>query len=168
MKEPPAEILRRLRPIPTTVGPPTTVPRDVVGTGPDGTPCRIGVESDPEPVLLLFLSSGCLGCRDLWDGLAELRAALSGVARVVAVTRSPDAEDSSAVAALAGESAVVMSSQAFSHYRVSGPPFLVVAAADGVRTESVAWGVEQTGRIALDAARSAPVERALHHRGPEA
>jgi hypothetical protein len=42
-----------------------------------------------------------------------------------------------------------MSSAAFRHYRVSGPPFLVVAAADAVRTESVAWGVEQTLRIAL-------------------
>ena len=44
-----------------------------------------------------------------------------------------------------------MSSPAFAHYRVAGPPFLVVAAADAVRTESVAWGLDQTLRIALSA-----------------
>ena len=36
---------------------------------------------------------------------------------------------------------------------MAGPPFLTVAAADGVRTESVAWGVEQTLQTALDALR---------------
>ena len=41
-----------------------------------------------------------------------------------------------------------MSSPAFRDYRVGGPPFLAVAAADAVRTESVAWGVEQTLRTA--------------------
>jgi hypothetical protein len=45
----------------------------------------------------------------------------------------------------------VMSSRAFGHYRVAGPPFLVLAAADAVRTESVAWGLDQTLRIALAA-----------------
>ena len=42
-----------------------------------------------------------------------------------------------------------MSSEAYRDYRVSGPPFLAVAAADGVRTESVAWGLEQTLQTAL-------------------
>jgi hypothetical protein len=44
-----------------------------------------------------------------------------------------------------------MSSGAYRDYRVSGPPFLTVAAADGVRTESVAWGLEQTLQTALRA-----------------
>ncbi len=44
-----------------------------------------------------------------------------------------------------------MSSEAFAHYRVAGPPFLVLADAVSVRTESVAWGVEQTLRIAARA-----------------
>ena len=46
---------------------------------------------------------------------------------------------------------LVMSSQAYRDYRVGGPPFLTVAAADGVRTESVAWGLEQTLQTALSA-----------------
>ena len=162
MKEPPAEILRRLRPIPTTVGPPSTVPGDVVGTRTDGSTGRLGVEGVTEPVLLLFLSSGCLGCRDLWEGLRHLHGVLDGASRLAVVTRDPGEEDPGAIATLAGPAdghpgiEVIMSSAAFRHYRVAGPPFLVVAAADGVRTESVAWGVEQTGRIALEAARRAP------------
>ena len=71
------------------------------------------------------------------------------------VTRSPGEERAEAVAALAGDAPglegidLVMSSQAYRDYRVGGPPFLSVAAADGVRTESVAWGVEQTLQTAL-------------------
>ncbi len=157
MTEPPAEILSRLRPIPTTVGPPTTAPRDVVGLDPAGAPCRIQVVEAAAPVLLLFLSAGCLGCRDLWEGLAGLHAGLDGAARLAVVTRSAGEEDPAAIAALAAgaatgpEVAVVMSSSAFTHYRVAGPPFLVVTAADAVRTESVAWGLDQTLRIALSA-----------------
>jgi hypothetical protein len=155
--DPPAEILRRLRPIPTTPGPPTTVPRDVVGVAPDGTPCRVEVEEAAAPVLLLFLSAGCLGCRDLWDGLAALRNGLGDAARLAVVTRSPGDEDAEVIAALADDAPqrlgvrVVMSAAAFGDYRVGGPPFLVVAASDAVRTESVAWGVEQTLQTALAA-----------------
>jgi len=47
-----------------------------------------------------------------------------------------------------------MSSPAFGDYRVGGPPFLSVADADAVRTESVAWGLDQTLRTALDALRA--------------
>ncbi len=161
MKEPPAEILRRLRPIPTTVGPPSTAPRDVVGVDPGGAACRVDVEGAAEPVLLLFLSAGCLGCGDLWEGLGQLRTDLAGLARVAVVTRDPGEEDPAAVAALAGPAgaregtAVVMSSDAFRHYRVAGPPFLVVAGAEAVRTESVAWGLEQTAQMARDAAGAA-------------
>jgi hypothetical protein len=156
MKEPPAEILSRLRPIPTYTDRPTTRPHDVVGVGTDGAAVRVEVEEAADPVLLLFLSAGCLGCRDLWEGLPEVQAELGGEARLAVVTRSPGEEDTVAIAALAADGAaagvdVVMSSNAFADYRVGGPPFLVVAAADAVRTESVAWGLDQTLRIALAA-----------------
>ena len=127
--------------------------------GPDGLARVIDVEHAAEPVLLLFLSAGCLGCRDLWEGLTELRAALSGVARVAVVTKDPSQEDPGAIAALAGADVaplgleVVMSSAAFRDYRVGGPPFLAVVTEDAVLTESVAWGLEQTLRTALGALR---------------
>ena len=150
MSEPPADILRRLRPIPTYTDHPTTTPRDVVGVTPDGCACRVAVVEAAAPVLLLFLSAACLGCQDLWDGLSDLHAGLGGAARLVVVTRSPGEESPEAIAALAGRAPaergidLVMSSDAYRDYRVGGPPFLTVAAADGVRTESVAWGLEQT------------------------
>jgi hypothetical protein len=157
VSEPPAEILRRLRPIPTYTDRPTTRPHDVVGVGLDGQARRIDVEHAADPVLLLFLSAGCLGCRDLWDGLAQLRAGLAGAARLVVVTRTPGDEDPAAIAALAGDDdallgiEIVMSTPAFADYRVAGPPFLAVATADAVLTESVAWGLDQTLRTVLDA-----------------
>jgi hypothetical protein len=157
VNEPPAEILRRLRPIPTYTDHPTTTPHDIVGLAPDGTPCRIDVVEAAAPVLLLFLSAACLGCRDLWDGLTELHTGLAGAARLVVVTRGPGEENAEAISALAGDAPatpgveLVMSSEAYRDYRVGGPPFLTVAAADGVRTESVAWGLEQTLQTALGA-----------------
>ena len=69
VSEPPADILRRLKPIPTYTDHPTTTPHDIVGVAPDGGPCRIEVVEAAAPALLLFLSAGCLGCRDLWEGL---------------------------------------------------------------------------------------------------
>ena len=157
MSEPPAEILRRLRPIPTYTDHPAATPHDVVGVTPDGADCRIKVVEAAAPVLLLFLSAACLGCRDLWDGLDELNAGLAGAARLVVVTRSPGEESPEAITALAGDAAgnpgidLVMSSAAYRDYLVAGPPFLSVAASDAVRTESVAWGVEQTLQTALQA-----------------
>jgi hypothetical protein len=155
VSEPPADILRRLKPIPTYTDHPTTTPHDIVGVGPDGVPCRIDVVEAAAPALLLFLSAACLGCRDLWEGLRDLQAGLAGAARLVVVTRDPGEESAEAITALAGDAlgaagiGLVMSSQAFSDYRVGGPPFLAVVAADGVRTESVAWGLEQTLQTAL-------------------
>jgi hypothetical protein len=159
VNEPPADILRRLRPIPTFTDHPATTPHDVAGVAPDGTDCRVDVVEAAAPVLLLFLSAGCLGCRDLWEGLSELATGLAGAARLAVVTRSPGEEDPRAIRALAGGDAgvpgvdVVMSSPAFRDYRVGGPPFLVVVAAAAVLTESVAWGLDQTLRISLAALR---------------
>jgi hypothetical protein len=113
---------------------------------PDGTARTIALVGTTEPVLLLFLSAACLGCQDLWHGTAELRAALPGV-RVVLVTRGPEAEDRAAIAELAPAGVeTLMSSAAFEHYRVLGPPFLVVVAGPEVKTEGVAWGIAETVR----------------------
>lgn len=161
MTEPPAEILSRLRPIPTYTDHPTTRPHDVAGVDPGGAPCRVEVTDAAAPVVLLFLSAACLGCRDLWEGLAGLHAGLVGAARLAVVTRGPEKEDPAAIAALAGNApdalgvAVVMSTTAFTEHRVAGPPFLVVAAADAVLTESVAWGLDQTLQVCLAALRPA-------------
>ena len=156
MTEPPADILRRLRPIPTTVGPPTTVPRDVVGVAPDGRAVRIDVVGATAPVLLLFLSVDCIGCRDLWADLSELQAGIGRDARLAVVTKAPPAEDPAAIAALAAgdkghpRAPVVMSESAFTDYHAAAP-FLALATSAGVLVESVAWGVDETVRTARGA-----------------
>ena len=163
MTEPPADILRRLRPIPTTAGPPRTRPRDVEGVRPDGTPCRIDVTGAAAPTLLLFLAADCLGCRDLWEGLAELQAGLGSRARLAVVTKSPGDVDRSAVAALAGDAPgrhgveVVMSTAAFADYRAAAP-FYAVAVPHAVLAEGVAWGVEDTVGTVLASLATLPPE----------
>ena len=153
MTEPPAEILRRLRPIPTTVGPPTTTPRDVVGVAPDGRAVRIDVVEATAPVLLLFLSADCIGCRDLWAGLSDLQTGLGRDARLAVVTKAPPAEDPAAIVALGADdkgrlrAPIVMSDTAFSDYRAAAP-FLALATSVAVLTEGVAWGVDETLRTA--------------------
>jgi hypothetical protein len=154
--DPPADILRRLRPIPTSAGPPTTRPLDVSGLDPDGVPCGVDVVEAAAPVLLLFLTADCLGCRDLWSGLAELHAAIGTRARLAVVTKSAPEDDPAFIRELAGDTAsrlgipVVMSTPTFGHYRAAAP-FLVVVTPAEVLAEGVAWGVEDTLRTAVTA-----------------
>jgi hypothetical protein len=145
--QPPGDVVGRLRPIPTYRDHPATTAHDVEGLAPDGSPRTVAVIGSTEPILLLFLSSDCLGCLDLWEGMAPLRAALPDGMRIIVLTRGVDREDAAAVASLARPGTeVVMSSEAYADYRVGGPPFLVVIASGGVRTEGVAWGIEETAR----------------------
>jgi hypothetical protein len=144
---PPAEILRRLRPIPTYRDHPATSPVDVEGRDPAGAAVLVSILASSDPVLLLFLSADCLGCRDLWEHTAALRLAIPADVRIVIVTKGPETEDAAALALLAPPDVpTVMSTQAFVDYRVAGAPFLVLATAAEVLTEGVAWGIEETAR----------------------
>jgi hypothetical protein len=157
VNEPPsAEFLRRLRPIPTYRDHPATSPVDIEGQDPAGTAVRVPILSAADPVLILFLSSDCLGCVDLWENTAELCRSIPPAVQMVIVTKGPEAEDAAAIAALApprvaagpGASGIptVMSTRAYADYRVGGAPFLVLVTASAVLTEGVAWGIEETAR----------------------
>ncbi len=136
-----------MRPIPTYRDHPATSPVDIEGVTPGGDPLSVTIVNAVDPVLLVFVSSSCLGCLDLWEGTAELRRSLPDGVHIVLVTRGPEHEDAGAIAALdPGDTPIVMSSQAFRDYRVGGPPFLSVVADGEVRTEGVAWGIEETVR----------------------
>jgi hypothetical protein len=154
VSEPPADILRRLRPIPTYTEKPATRPHDIVGVGIDGAPRTIVLAEAAAPLLLLFLAADCDGCRDLWAGLSEIEAGLEELARLVVLTKSPGDQDPARIATLAGRTQgrpgidVVMSGSAFTDYRAAAP-FFVVVDARAVRTEGVAWGVGETLRAAL-------------------
>jgi hypothetical protein len=155
VNEPPAELLRRLRPIPTYRDHPATTPHDVVGTDPQGEPLTIPILGSTAPALLLFLSADCLGCQDLWQGLEQVRVGLPDDVRLVVVTRGPETEDARSIAASRpGDTPTVMSTPAFADYQVAGPPFLVVVDAQAVRTEGVAWGIAETIRSARAALRA--------------
>ena len=159
MTDPPAEVLRRLRPIPTSAGPPTTPLTSLGGVDPDGASCRVDIVEAAAPVLLLFLTADCLGCRDLWSGLADIHAALDTRARLAVVTKSAPEDDPTSINALAGDAPsrlgipVVMSTPTFVHYRAAAP-FLVVVTRNEVLAEGVAWGVEETVRCAVGALSS--------------
>ncbi len=154
---PPAEFLRRLRPIPTYRDHPATSPVDIEGVDLTGAALHVPIVGRPEPTLLLFLSAGCLGCQDLWDGTDELRGSIPEGVRMVIVAKGPEHEDAGAIASLAPPGTrTVMSSQAYRDYRVGGPPFLVLVTGDEVLTEGVAWGVEETARATRHALETSP------------
>lgn len=152
MSESPEEILRRARPIPTYTDRPATRPHDVEGVDPSGNPCRVPVTAQTKPVLLLFLSADCQGCRELWEGLTDLHVGLAGDCRLTVVTKSPGEENEAAIADLSRgappEVEVVMSTPAYRDYRVGGPPLFVLAGRNAVVTEGVAWGLVETLRAA--------------------
>jgi hypothetical protein len=160
---PPADILRRLRPIPTYGSHPTTVPHDLSGVDPEGGACSVALIDSQVPALVLFLSSNCLGCLDMWHGTGELADLLPADVRIVLVSRGPEREDAAAIAALAsvavgGDLGVptVMSTQAFTDYRVVGAPFMVVVEGNTVRTEGVPWGIPEVARTVRAALGRAP------------
>jgi hypothetical protein len=149
---PPAELLARLRPIPTYRDHPATTPHDVVGITPDGQPVRVDLTGCGQSALLLFLSSSCVGCQDLWQGISELSKVIPAELRIIVVTRGPESEDPDVVAELTQRgTTVVMSTPAYADYRVAGPPFLAVVAGGAVKNEGVAWGIEETGRATRSA-----------------
>lgn len=149
--------LTRLVPIPARTRPRPGTADDLVGTDLDGNPAAITVAASGRSTLLLFLSSGCDGCRPLWAATADPQDAglvRPGGERVVVVTRDAATEDLVELRALAGAgAAVVMSSDAWASYGVHGPPFfcLVEGVNGRVATEGVAWGVQQ---VAADVSRA--------------
>ena len=139
MREPPADILRRLKPIPTYTGRPTTTPHDIVGVAPDGTPCgsmwwrpprRLCSSSSRRPASAAGTSGrACPRCGSAWPAPPASSWFVAARAR----RARPPSRRWPARPPLADGIDLVMSSQAYQDYRVTGPPFLSVAAAGGRR-----------------------------------
>jgi hypothetical protein len=145
-----------LVPVPTYRDQPSTLAVDVSGVSLGGEPVEVPVLHTGRWTLLVFLSSSCHGCHQIWEVMADpVGSGLVTDELVVAVTRDPEHEDIGALRSLApGTVPVVMSSAAWADYRVQGPPFFAlvdgsdaVGGDDGavvrVATEGVAWGVSQ-------------------------
>jgi hypothetical protein len=89
--------------------------------------------------LLAFLSSGCATCAGFWHDL-QFGGLDIGDVRVVIVTKGPDMEVPAEVRALStGGVPVVMSTEAWTEYRVPASPFFVLV--DGGTGRRIGHGV---------------------------
>jgi hypothetical protein len=120
---PPAQASRR--PAPTRTG---KAAHDVTGLRPGGATVKIAVVDVEHPTLLAFLSTGCASCQTFWESFrAGVRTPGAGT-RLVVVTKGPEAESESRVAALApGEDlTLVQSTEAWEAYEVPVTPYFVL------------------------------------------
>jgi hypothetical protein len=103
--------------------------------------------------LLLFLSTGCEGCADIWRASGGGEEAIDfEVSSVVIVTPGEGNEDAAVVRERAPEGVLtVMSDEAWSTYRVFGPPFFVLV--DGAGAEVVTEGVIVSPREVVEYVR---------------
>lgn len=144
--------LAHLVSVPNSIGPPTTPACDVAGTDLEGGAVVLSIVDTPRRTLVLFLSSTCDGCAELWPALSPSDPAGFGrfADAVVGVTRGAEGEDPGTLRRLAPAGAVVvMSGEAWKSYRVHGPPFFVLVDGSGsgrVLTEGVAIGPSQVAR----------------------
>jgi hypothetical protein len=138
--------LRRLVPVPTYSGEPSTTVSDIEGLDLDGAAVSRRVIESKAWHLLMFLSTSCDGCLDLWQGMAAPHQFDLDDVVVTALVRGDDHDDKRRLRELSSALELVVSPTAWKNYRVTGPPFFVVV--DGwrnkVATEGVAWGMEAT------------------------
>ena len=134
----------RPAPVPAPVRRTASTAFDVAGTSPNDEAVRIGVVGARHNTLLAFLSSGCLTCGTFWETFAAAeRLAVPGGARLVVVTKSPEAESESRIRELAPAAfPVVMSTRAWEDYKVPHTPYFVYV--DGPTARVVGEGSAQT------------------------
>jgi len=133
---------------------------DIVGTKPGGGAGMITV-AGPQPTLLAFMSSGCAVCQGFWDDFAGRIDVPGGSARLVIVTKGPDQESESAVAALApSHHQLLMSSQAWADYDVPVSPYFILVEGSGeVAGEGAAMNWAQLTKLI----REATEDREMRH-----
>ncbi len=121
-----------LRPIPSgsTADQPSWPASDLKGIRPDGSSIEIRIADAGRRILLVFLSTQCDGCDEYWRELGSPDGtALPGSVSAVVVTRGPavlSAAEVEAASGRLGSVPVVMTDAAWSDYRVTGYPFLVL------------------------------------------
>jgi hypothetical protein len=118
---------------------------DLTGVTPNGDAVSLAVAGVRHVTLIAFLTSGCATCRGFWETFRSAPVEVPGGARLVVVTRSGEAESPGAVANLAGDLPVVMSSEVWEHYDIPYAPYFVYVSGPGSRVagEGVAAGWEE-------------------------
>jgi hypothetical protein len=136
---------------------------DLDGAGLRDDALHVSVVGARHRTLLAFLSSGCLTCQGFWDAFADAAALdLPDDIRLVVVTKDAQEESISALRKVAPpDVAVVMSSAAWTDYRVPGSPYFVLV--DGpegrVRGEGTGAHWDQVKNLLRQAADDAGDDR---------
>jgi hypothetical protein len=121
------EFVAGLRPVPSGIEdvPVAWPARDIWGITPEGAPVAVDLDGRRRLIILVFLSTHCDGCDLFWWGVRDTPPA--GVDLVV-VTKGPATVAAGDVGRLAEdiEAPVVLSDTAWTDYRVTGYPFLVL------------------------------------------
>lgn len=135
--------LRDLVSVPAFLGERPGLAHPIEGVDPSGRPVSFGLAG--RLTLLVFVSTSCEGCRDLWAAFASGCSPLPRGIDAIVITKGPTVEAPSEVAVLSGRTPVVMADAPWVDYAVhAGPFFVVVDGASGrVATEGVAWSVAQ-------------------------
>jgi len=130
---------------------------DLAGVTPQGDAVSLAVSGVRHDTLAGFLTSGCQTCRGFWDAFRDGPPDVPGGARLVVVTRGPEAESPGTIAALGGPAGgavpVVMSSEAWEHYDIPYAPYFIYisGAASRVVGEGVAAGWQEVRDLVADA-----------------
>lgn len=117
---------------------------DLSGVTPRDEAVRIGVVGARQGTVLVFLSSGCLTCATFWEAFGSTdRLAVPGGARLVVVTKGPEAESGSRILEFSPAAfPVVMSTAAWDQYQVPHTPYFVYV--DGPTGRVIGEGSAQT------------------------
>lgn len=119
---------------PTPGRPDATDVVDLVGVTPTGEAVSVAVTSVRHDTLIAFLTSGCSTCRGFWDAFRGVAPDVPGGARLVAVTRGPEAESAGTLSHLGGQGVpVVMSTDTWEHYDVPAAPYFVYVSGPGAK-----------------------------------
>lgn len=147
----------------------STAAFDIVGTTLTREAIKVSVKAGSN-TLLAFLSTGCLSCQSLWEGLdPRRRPSIPGGARIVVVTKDPAYESPSRLQDIAPRDVpLIMSSAAWEAYRVEGSPYFIYV--DGrtgtIIGEGTASGWPQVISLIRDAfADAALAAEAIQTRG---
>ena len=151
---------------------------DLVGAGLRDDALHVSVVGTRHRTLLAFLSSGCLTCQTFWTAFADPpRLDLPDDIRLVVVTKDASEESASALRTVAPANvSVVMSSAAWTDYRVPGSPyFVLVDGAEGRVTgegtgahwDQVKNLLRQAADDAGDDSREVRIDRELLEHGIE-
>lgn len=137
---------------------------DLTGVTPDNQAVSLAVRGVRHDTLIGFLTSGCETCHRFWAALRDGRADVPGGARLVLVTRGPEAESPGAVASLAGSTPVVMSTEAWEHYDIPYAPYFVYVSgpAERVMGEGVAAGWEEVRALVANAVADGTTDGMSH------